>query len=130
MKTFKYNALDDGCGFGPDGDGLRGRHDDGFVGARGQRGHRRDERAADGWLGRAADGWLGRETDGRQRQAGGRPGHRRDRRGRGRLRKLADALTKAGLVDALKGKGPFTVFAPTDAAFEAFENANPGRWRA
>ena len=40
--------------------------------------------------------------------------------------KLADALTKAGLVDALKGKGPFTVFAPTDAAFEAFENANPG----
>jgi uncharacterized surface protein with fasciclin (FAS1) repeats len=24
----------------------------------------------------------------------------------------------AGLVDTLKGKGPFTVFAPTDAAFE------------
>ena len=31
---------------------------------------------------------------------------------------LAAALTKAGLVDALKGAGPFTVFAPTDAAFE------------
>jgi len=30
---------------------------------------------------------------------------------------LATALTKAGLVDALKGPGPFTVFAPTDAAF-------------
>ncbi len=30
---------------------------------------------------------------------------------------LAKALTAAGLVDALKGEGPFTVFAPTDEAF-------------
>jgi uncharacterized surface protein with fasciclin (FAS1) repeats len=30
---------------------------------------------------------------------------------------LAVALEKAGLVETLKGKGPFTVFAPTDAAF-------------
>lgn len=30
---------------------------------------------------------------------------------------LAAALKAAGLVDALKGEGPFTVFAPTDAAF-------------
>jgi uncharacterized surface protein with fasciclin (FAS1) repeats len=30
---------------------------------------------------------------------------------------LAKLLTKAGLVDTLKGPGPFTVFAPTDAAF-------------
>jgi uncharacterized surface protein with fasciclin (FAS1) repeats len=30
---------------------------------------------------------------------------------------LAKLLTKAGLVDTLKGHGPFTVFAPTDAAF-------------
>jgi uncharacterized surface protein with fasciclin (FAS1) repeats len=30
---------------------------------------------------------------------------------------LAAALQAAGLVDTLKGKGPFTVFAPTDAAF-------------
>lgn len=30
---------------------------------------------------------------------------------------LAAALQAAGLVDALKGPGPFTVFAPTDAAF-------------
>lgn len=30
---------------------------------------------------------------------------------------LAKALEAAGLIDALKGKGPFTVFAPTDAAF-------------
>merc|ERR1712050_185630 len=30
---------------------------------------------------------------------------------------LAEALTKANLVAALKGKGPFTVFAPTDTAF-------------
>jgi len=30
---------------------------------------------------------------------------------------LAKALTEAGLVETLKGKGPFTVFAPTDEAF-------------
>jgi uncharacterized surface protein with fasciclin (FAS1) repeats len=30
---------------------------------------------------------------------------------------LAAALTAAGLVDTLKGAGPFTVFAPTDDAF-------------
>jgi len=30
---------------------------------------------------------------------------------------LATALTAAGLVETLKGPGPFTVFAPTDAAF-------------
>ena len=32
---------------------------------------------------------------------------------------LAAALTEAGLVDDLQGAGPFTVFAPTDAAFSA-----------
>ena len=31
---------------------------------------------------------------------------------------LAAAVTAAGLVDTLKGTGPYTVFAPTDAAFE------------
>ena len=31
---------------------------------------------------------------------------------------LIAALEKAGLVDTLKGGGPFTVFAPTDEAFE------------
>lgn len=31
---------------------------------------------------------------------------------------LVNALQEAGLVDTLKGDGPFTVFAPTDAAFE------------
>ncbi|MEM6512381.1 MAG: fasciclin domain-containing protein [Pseudomonadota bacterium] len=30
---------------------------------------------------------------------------------------LAAALTAAGLIDTLKGEGPFTVFAPTDEAF-------------
>ena len=30
---------------------------------------------------------------------------------------LAKALAEAGLVDTLKGPGPYTVFAPTDAAF-------------
>ena len=35
----------------------------------------------------------------------------------GSFNTLAAALKAAGLVDTLKGKGPFTVFAPTDAAF-------------
>lgn len=35
----------------------------------------------------------------------------------GQFNTLATALTAAGLVDTLKGPGPFTVFAPTDAAF-------------
>lgn len=35
----------------------------------------------------------------------------------GRFKTLAAALTAAGLVDTLKGAGPFTVFAPTDEAF-------------
>ena len=35
----------------------------------------------------------------------------------GNFKTLAAALQAAGLVDALKGKGPFTVFAPTDEAF-------------
>jgi uncharacterized surface protein with fasciclin (FAS1) repeats len=35
----------------------------------------------------------------------------------GQFKTLATALTSAGLVATLKGPGPFTVFAPTDAAF-------------
>lgn len=35
----------------------------------------------------------------------------------GQFKTLAAALTAAGLVPTLKGAGPFTVFAPTDAAF-------------
>ena len=35
----------------------------------------------------------------------------------GQFKTLAAALEAAGLVDALKGTGPFTVFAPTDEAF-------------
>jgi uncharacterized surface protein with fasciclin (FAS1) repeats len=37
----------------------------------------------------------------------------------GSFKTLAAALTAAGLVDTLKGAGPFTVFAPTDEAFAA-----------
>lgn len=36
----------------------------------------------------------------------------------GSFNTLATALKAAGLVDTLKGKGPFTVFAPTDDAFK------------
>jgi uncharacterized surface protein with fasciclin (FAS1) repeats len=35
----------------------------------------------------------------------------------GQFKTLASLLTTAGLAGALQGKGPFTVFAPTDAAF-------------
>jgi uncharacterized surface protein with fasciclin (FAS1) repeats len=35
----------------------------------------------------------------------------------GSFKTLATALQAAGLVDTLKGKGPYTVFAPTDEAF-------------
>ena len=35
----------------------------------------------------------------------------------GNFKTLATALTAAGLIDTLKGAGPFTVFAPTDEAF-------------
>lgn len=39
---------------------------------------------------------------------------------------LVAAVQAAGLVEALKGKGPFTVFAPTEEAFKKLEAANPG----
>ncbi len=42
----------------------------------------------------------------------------------GSFKTLASALTAAGLVDTLKGKGPFTVFAPTDAAFANIPKAD------
>ncbi|MFN0063912.1 MAG: fasciclin domain-containing protein [Myxococcaceae bacterium] len=35
----------------------------------------------------------------------------------GSFKTLATALTEAGLIETLKGTGPFTVFAPTDEAF-------------
>ena len=35
----------------------------------------------------------------------------------GQFQTLVKAVQEAGLVDTLKGKGPFTVFAPTDEAF-------------
>ncbi len=37
--------------------------------------------------------------------------------GAGQFKTLIAAVQAAGLVEALQGKGPFTVFAPTDAAF-------------
>jgi len=42
----------------------------------------------------------------------------------GSFKTLATALTAAGLVDTLKGKGPFTVFAPTDEAFAKVPKAD------
>ena len=44
--------------------------------------------------------------------------------GAGNFKTLAAALAAAGLVDTLKGKGPFTVFAPTDEAFAKIPKAD------
>jgi len=44
--------------------------------------------------------------------------------GAGNFKTLATALTAAGLIDTLKGNGPFTVFAPTDAAFAKIPKAD------
>ena len=42
----------------------------------------------------------------------------------GNFKTLASALTAANLIDTLKGAGPFTVFAPTDAAFAKIPKAD------
>jgi uncharacterized surface protein with fasciclin (FAS1) repeats len=42
----------------------------------------------------------------------------------GNFTTLVTAIKAAGLVDTLKGKGPFTVFAPTDAAFAKIPKAD------
>ncbi|MEO7105384.1 MAG: fasciclin domain-containing protein [Rhodoferax sp.] len=42
----------------------------------------------------------------------------------GSFKTLATALGAAGLVDTLKGPGPFTVFAPTDEAFAKIPKAD------
>lgn len=43
--------------------------------------------------------------------------------GAGNFKTLTALVTKAGLVDTLKGEGPFTVLAPTDAAFAKLPKA-------
>lgn len=42
----------------------------------------------------------------------------------GQFKTLATALQAAGLVETLKGPGPFTVFAPTDEAFAKIPKAD------
>ena len=42
----------------------------------------------------------------------------------GNFKTLVTALNAAGLVDTLKGPGPFTVFAPTDEAFAKIPKAD------
>lgn len=44
--------------------------------------------------------------------------------GAGQFTTLVTAVTAAGLAETLKGKGPFTVFAPTDAAFAKVPKAD------
>jgi uncharacterized surface protein with fasciclin (FAS1) repeats len=45
----------------------------------------------------------------------------------GNFKTLASLLKRAGLVKTLEGKGPYTVFAPTDAAFNKVPNATLAR---
>lgn len=44
--------------------------------------------------------------------------------GAGNFKTLVTAIQAAGLVETLKGKGPFTVFAPTDEAFAKVPKAD------
>ena len=44
--------------------------------------------------------------------------------GAGNFKTLVTAIKAAGLVDTLKGPGPFTVFAPTDEAFAKIPKAD------
>jgi uncharacterized surface protein with fasciclin (FAS1) repeats len=45
----------------------------------------------------------------------------------GKFKTLASLLKRAGLGKTLEGKGPYTVFAPTDAAFDKVPNATLAR---
>ena len=45
--------------------------------------------------------------------------------GAGSFKTLVAAVKAAELVETLKGKGPFTVFAPTDKAFDKAFNQTP-----
>jgi len=45
----------------------------------------------------------------------------------GKFKTLASLLKRAGLVKTLTGKGPYTVFAPTDAAFAKVPKSTLGR---
>ena len=45
----------------------------------------------------------------------------------GKFKTLASLLKRAGLVRTLEGKGPYTVFAPTDAAFAKVPKATLAR---
>src|SRR5215213_4366386 len=41
----------------------------------------------------------------------------------GKFKTLTSLLKRAGLAKTLQGRGPYTVFAPTDAAFDKVPNA-------
>jgi uncharacterized surface protein with fasciclin (FAS1) repeats len=45
----------------------------------------------------------------------------------GKFKTLASLLKRAGLARTLEGRGPYTVFAPTDAAFDKVPNATLAR---
>src|SRR5829696_2619700 len=45
----------------------------------------------------------------------------------GKFETLTSLLKRAGLAKTLQGKGPYTVFAPTDAAFDKVPNATLAR---
>ena len=79
----------------------------------------KDEVDFEGAVGGFGDGGAAPASAQHARQ--GRDRHRKDivdtAVAAGSFKTLAAALQAAGLVATLKGTGPFTVFAPTDAAF-------------
>lgn len=46
----------------------------------------------------------------------------------GSFKTFGNALRRSGLADTLKGEGPFTLFAPTDAAFEKLPAGQLDTW--
>ena len=46
----------------------------------------------------------------------------------GSFKTFGNALRRSGLADTLKGEGPFTLFAPTDAAFEKLPAGQLETW--
>ena len=48
----------------------------------------------------------------------------------GQYSQLVDAIDKAGLTETLSGEGPYTVFAPTDEAFQKLQQSPQGQQQA
>lgn len=75
--------------------------------------------AEDAGNGAAANGQGDSSTGGGNAQQGENARSIADAAAQGGLGQFSQALQSAGLTETLRGAGPYTVFAPVDAAFEA-----------